>query len=559
MLEFLFQTLKLKTVLLLLIPVIVSGNYAFGQEFTLEFVSSDLQHINHLTINSVKRVYHQKAWLNETVNAEIRVKSNEKANKIMLRFTDFFSKQGVIDHKCIQIRVFKKIISENSIGKCGNDKKKYVPVLVADLLEKSNTLGLKNNDGAFYLSIKVPKNIKPGNYRSTIQLIVKNKILSPKLIWIIEVLPRKLPDLAKSDFYLNIWQNPYAVSNYYHVKPWSALHFKLLKPVMKLLEDAGQKCITASFFWNTFNVQSEGLKNAMIITRRSCTGTWGYDYSHFDAWIQFMLNLGIKHKIVLFGLDPWYPNYWYWDNNMQQEVKKSDLPGTRAYISFWTPFLTSFSEHMKKKGWFGRVALGIDERPEKNIIQDIAFIKSIDSGFKIELSGLYSQGIEKLVDDYAVNSNQSVPASILQERKEAHKISTYYTSCWEEKPNTLLFNQPGDAWFLTVHSLAIGMDGYSRYSYNNWSKNILIDARNDELPPGDTFFIYPGPQSSIRFEKLKEGIVFTIKWKILMNEAKSRSNLKMQNSLVKLLLDFREFKSPGDSLIATSISTLNNY
>ena len=501
----------------------------------------------------------QQSWLNETVSTEILIQGKPKITGLKLICSDLKSIKSRISHKFILVRVLKQVISENSIGKCGNDNKTYDPVLVADMLEEADTLNTETNSGTFYLSIKIPATINPGRYLTMIQLQVKNKILPQKLSWFIDVLPRKLPDKGSSDFYLNLWQNPYAVSGYYNIIPWSPAHFKLLSPVMKLLADAGQKCITTSFFWNTFNVQSEGLKNAMIITRRLASGQWDYDYTHFDAWVQFMINLGIRDKIIVFGLDPWYPNYWYWDETKEHEIKMNDPPGTSAYKQFWTPMLTAFSSHMKAKGWFSRIAIGIDERPAETIKEDLAFIRSIDPGFQIQLSGLFNQEIEENVDDYAVNSNQVIPKNILLKRNQLHKTSSYYTACWEASPNTLLYNEPGDAWFLPVHALAVGLNGYSRYAFNNWSKNNLTDARNSELPPGDGYFVYPGPRSSIRFEKLKEGIVFTMKWKILMSEAKTQQNIKMKESLDRLLARFKVFKSQDDQVISTSVSEINKW
>ena len=49
------------------------------------------------------------------------------------------------------------------------------------------------------------------------------------------------------------------------------------------------------------------------------------------------------------------------------------------------------------------------------------------------------------------------------------------------------------------------MDGYLRWAYNSWTKNPLADSRFTTWPAGDTYQVYPGPFSSMRFEKLIEG------------------------------------------------------
>lgn len=528
---------------------------------TLTFIPSGIHYTrSEVNMNFKNRQFYQEAWQNENVSAEILIQSLHTLIHPAIQCTDFKSINAAIDHRDIRISVLKNILSENSIGKCGNDNKSYDPVYIPDLLGEADSIKLISaSDCIVYLSIRIPPHAKAGIYETHIRLKSLRRLSRQELIWTIKVIPRRLTDLSNSSSYLNIWQNPYSVSSYYNVKPWSVAHFKLLKPVMQMLAEAGQKCITASFFWNTFNVQSEGLDNAMIVTRKDKQGHYTYDYKHFDDWINFMISLGISKEIIVFGLDPWYPNYWYWDEEKQVEIKNTDIPGSIPYTSFWSPYLRSFAEHLKAKGWFDRVLFGLDERPAENIAQDINFLKSINSKFRVQVSGLYNAENEPLIDDYAVNSNQIIPDIILRARKMADKKTSYYTACWEEKPNTILFNQPYDAWFLPVHALAIGMDGFSRYSFNNWSKNNLNDARNKELPPGDAFFIYPGPLSSIRFEKLKEGILFTVKWKILSTEAVSSGNYKMKKALDKLLLRFKAFRSPDYSLVSGSISELNKW
>src|SRR5436853_304249 len=60
----------------------------------------------------------------------------------------------------------------------------------------------------------------------------------------LEVLPLRLPPPREWSFHLDLWQNPFAVARYHHVRPWSPEHFALLRPHLKMLADAGAKCLT---------------------------------------------------------------------------------------------------------------------------------------------------------------------------------------------------------------------------------------------------------------------------------------------------------------------------
>src|SRR5690606_31902162 len=63
-----------------------------------------------------------------------------------------------------------------------------------------------------------------------------------------------------------------------------------------------------------------------------------------------------------------------------------------------------------------------------------------------------------------------------------------------------------------------GYDGYLRWAYNCWNANPLEDTRFGAWPGGDTWLVYPGARSSIRFERLREGIQDYEKAKLLIKK-----------------------------------------
>lgn len=75
------------------------------------------------------------------------------------------------------------------------------------------------------------------------------------------------------------------------------------------------------------------------------------------------------------------------------------------------------------------------------------------------------------------------------------------------------------------------MDGYLRWAYNSWTKNPLVDSRFITWPAGDTYMIYPGPLSSLRFEKLIEGAQDFEKIRQLKSFYKKNKQTKQLNEL----------------------------
>jgi hypothetical protein len=78
-----------------------------------------------------------------------------------------------------------------------------------------------------------------------------------------------------------------------------------------------------------------------------------------------------------------------------------------------------------------------------------------------------------------------------------------------------------------------------RWAYDAWPTDPTRDARHTLWPAGDCFLVYPGGNSSIRFEKLREGIADYEKILILRELARRSSSGKAKN----LMNDFENHLS----------------
>lgn len=66
----------------------------------------------------------------------------------------------------------------------------------------------------------------------------------------------------------------------------------------------------------------------------------------------------------------------------------------------------------------------------------------------------------------------------------------------------------------------------------------MTDSRFGLWPGGDTYFVYPRGRSSIRFERLREGIQDYEKFKILRNDLEKSGKLNEVKKLDGVLKDF---------------------
>jgi hypothetical protein len=299
----------------------------------------------------------------------------------------------------------------------------------------------------------------------------------------------------------------------------------------------------------------------MVTWIKRADGTWLYDFTIFDRWVEFMHECGISKEITCFSMIPWRLSFRYYDQatDSHKEIKCS--PGQKEYTEFWGNMLKAFNAHLAEKGWLDKTFISMDERSMKQMQAAIKVIHDYAPGLKISLAGYYHPEIEKDLWDYSVNNNggKEFPKGVVERRRSEGKKSTYYTCCSAEYPNVFTFTDPADCEYVALHSLKIDVDGYLRWAYNSWTAEPEKDSRFTSWPSGDTYIIYPGNTSSIRWERLVQGIESFEKWHIMMNDAKSRNDKSMQNKLNKLLeiLDINKIANESERMTEEFRAGLN--
>jgi hypothetical protein len=97
-------------------------------------------------------------------------------------------------------------------------------------------------------------------------------------------------------------------------------------------------------------------------------------------------------------------------------------------------------------------------------------------------------------------------------------------------------------WYARAHHY----DGMLRWAYDSWKADPVRDARHVLWPAGDCFMVYPGANSSIRFEKMREGIVDYEKLAFLIDHAARSTDPAIKLLLKKLEQQLQYFISEHD-------------
>ncbi len=481
-----------------------------------------------------------KAWKGERVNAQAVLWTKTDLSNASITVSDLKNGSSVIPASAINTSFVRYVMTDElnkeGTGGCGHrpDPSAWDSSIVADVLDNAKYLEIKaNTTQPIWMNVWVPADIKSGKYKGTLT-VSGNNFSAMNLQIEIDVLNHTLPAPKDWVFHLDLWQNPYAVARYYQVPLWSKEHFDAMRPIMKRLANAGQKGITTSIMHKPWAGQTYDHFDSMIGRTKTLNGSWVYDYTVFDKWVEFMMNeVGIDSYIYCYTMIPWALSFDYYDQATNRIQFVEAKPGEPEYEEYWATFLKDFAKHLRKKGWFNKTLIAMDERGLEAMKEAIKVIRKADPNYKISLAGHYHEEIQHELYDLTIAFGHMFPPSVREEREKAGKISNVYTCCSEARPNTFTFSPPAEATWLGWHVMEGNYQGYLRWAYNSWTKDPLRDSRFITWAGGDCYLVYPGDRSSIRFERLVEGIQDYEKIRILREELKgSTGKLNKLNDAV---------------------------
>ncbi|RXJ49925.1 DUF4091 domain-containing protein [Gelidibacter gilvus] len=523
---------------------VANGLQASVTSTDIRFVRSEIPRIEQ------QNSWSGTAWKGDRTSAQIVLWSKDSLTEVHTQLSEFKSDAGeTLPSDIAKISFVKYILTDEFAEGCGYRKPEdFASSLAADGLDPVNSYAIKAEETRpIWISIDVPSDAKAGTYNSTFSIDIKGQE-TKTLTFSIRVIDKVLPPATDWKFHLDLWQNPYAVARYHDVEPWSEAHFDLLKPIMKRLADAGQKVITVSLNKRPWGGQTFDQFEAMIEWRKKADGTWSYDYSIFDSWVQMMMDLGVKNQISCYSMVPWGNEFYYFDENENKEIKIKAAPGTEAYSELWIPFLDQFKAHLEKKGWNTITRIAMDERGPEEMKAMLQLLNEHAPEFGVSFADnhksykLYPNELK----DMSVAFGDPVDKEDLILRRANGYISTFYVSCADGFPNTFTFSAPAEATFIGWYTMAADFDGFLRWSYNSWTENPLQDSRFITWPAGDTYSVYPDNRSSIRFERLREGIQDAEKIRILREELTEKNMLDELDHLDKVVAQFNLTVKPAN-------------
>lgn len=433
-----------------------------------------------------------RAWRGERCSAQIGIRANGQAQQMTV--------------SCSELSNGEQSIAAD-ISLLGYTKAHGTPT--ADVITRDtscdNPAGVVR--GA-WLQIDVPQNAAPGLYRGTVTVSALGcETVQQEVSLLVE--DAALPAPTDWRIHLDLWQHPQSVARWHDVEPWSPEHFALLRPLMKRLAEAGQKCITCTLLDEAWNGQTYDWFPSMVRWIRGKDGIMRYDYSALDSWIHFMHDeIGIREQISCYTMIPWHLSVRYFDESTGKYATVKATPGTPEYTELWAPFMRDFRKHMLEKGWADKTCISIDERPDAYVRAAMKLVQENAPEFR--LSSAVDKPSELTREVYnispVITHAGTALGELLRERKAAGKITTFYVCLHPARPNTYTYSVPAEAEWLGFFAAANHLDGFLRWAYNSWNRNPFETTDFVHWPSGDCFLVYPGNRSSVRFERLRDGM-----------------------------------------------------
>ena len=471
-------------------------------------------------------------WKNDQAVSEIALVSKESAlRNVTVTASDFTGDAGTISASQVTATFIKsaQAYTERAWGNYPAptaDNRKESP----DILYQTAPMNIPfNHIQPVWVAIDVPKDAPAGRYTGTLRVTADGIDTPLTFTYHLEVADAVLPDATdfKDGFDIELWQYPYTSAEYYGVEPFSERHLEILRPEMEKYRSIGGHAITTTIVDEAWNGQTYSKNEvhypSMVQWTKHADGTFSYDYTDFDKWVQFNKDLGIGNKIVCYSVAPWHNSFKYYDETTGQNVTEAFTAGTQRYNQVWGDFLRDLTAHLEEKGWFNDAYIGIDERGFSNAAFDLIESITNSQGEHLKTAGAMDSFVEKKalamrvsdlnVGDTAVKAHPADFAQLIQDR-EALRLRTTLYSCTGHKPGNFSLSAPGESYWGMLYSASMGGVGFLRWAYDAWVEDPLRDTTHSSFEAGDCFLIFPDERdaehpvskSSVRLEKMAQGV-----------------------------------------------------
>jgi hypothetical protein len=269
----------------------------------------------------------------------------------------------------------------------------------------------------------------------------------------------------------------------------------------------GQTYMSAYITHSPWNDDTYIPDGTMVEWVREADGSFTFDYTIFDTYVELAMSCGINDAICCFTLVPWNGRVRYLDKASGEYRWATWATDSPEYERLWRAFLSNLRQHLVQREWFDKTYLEVNERSLEDTLRAVQIARADSPHWKLTYAGNFHRELADVIDDLCTVIGSEIPGSEVTARHSRHQTSTFYVACMPGFPNNFPFSPPAENLWMGWYAAAKGLDGFLRWAWDNWPEDPTRDARHIRFPAGDTFLVYPGPMCSVRMERLREGFV----------------------------------------------------
>ena len=397
---------------------------------------------------------------------------------------------------------------------------------------------------ALWLTVRVPRNIRPGQYAGEVQLriAVFGDILRVPVR--LAVYPVTLPALPTCG--VENWLNIGNIARQHECEMFSDRFWTLLSAYLYNMADHRQTHILVPV-------------NSLIRFLPAPQGDLHLDWRAFDRFVEISLKAGLlclsgSHLGNYTYGDPWFAcgvtTYRNARGSVREETHEGRTPEAQRWLAWFLPRLRN---HLAAKGWLQRWWQHIRDEPGGDMLKDYTAVRTAVERYAPEFTTI--DAVHGPVIDAC---NCWVPAldgwhrqiDFFRKRQALGDQVWTYVCCGQQGSYANRFIDQKSIfprllfWIMARH----GATGYLHYGHNQSEWPVPELDTTKFLPAcgpvqsGDAIVVYPGPngpRDSIRWELQREGLQDFELFRQLADSSPERAKA----ILSKVVLDFDHYET----------------
>jgi hypothetical protein len=420
--------------------------------------------------------------------------------------------------------------------------------LLQDILKKKQNHDFPaNSTNSIILKASIPENLPPAINSCELKLISESHSE-----WKGQFELEIINSGVKPAFYepkIVFWPHWQTFCSHLNLKLWSEEFWLTAEKYLKEMAAGGMNVIMASINSDPFryplpeSFYKYNFYPGMVEWQKNKDGSFSFDYSIYDRYIELNMALGIDKEIECHSLLPCKkqkPYLSYYNEKTNQIVEFETNWESIEYQEAWQAFIKDFAIHNKERGWLELITIcPYDEPQDIESFRGVAeMVKAIAPEIRISAAISAEKTLELLdcIDIATLHLENSFTLEKLETLRKHNLDVRYYSCCTPDWGNTLFASDLIESWRIPWICYANGFNGYLRWSIIDWPDNIWENPAFN-WPTGDMFLLYPdkkAPISSLRWEIFKTGIKDLKLFIEKLNSASPDQKEKMESFLAEI-------------------------